>query len=276
MAYYMIVPLDFTDEQMHVYKILYSEAAFDTMITKYTVEQIVLKSNKCFGLTEQKVRTILKFFQNNNYIVELEKGVKGKPTVCKINKIKELNQQLSNNYLTTIQQLSNSNEQVIAIDTEADQQLSNNYSTAIQQLSNNLFNDKETEKEKKHSVDYDDIFNHYLKAGLINHKKLTVEMKKGIDTAIKTLDCDVEEMKRMIDRHKEKSIAMKDNDKFKVRSLSEFFGQKKWQSVALICSDYSDDMYQSKQSQRKHSDGTTKTKVEIESIPYNPFNGGDN
>lgn len=106
--------------------------------------------------------------------------------------------------------------------------------------SNNVNNDK---KEKKRSVDYEDIFNHYILSGLIKHTRLTEEMKKGIDLAVKTLGCDAEEMKRMIDRHKEKSIAMKDNDKFKIRSLAEFFGQKKFQSVALICSDYSDDVY---------------------------------
>lgn len=93
-------------------------------------------------------------------------------------------------------------------------------------------------------VVYQEIFDYYLSLDLINHKKLTNDMKKGIDKAIKELSLDIEEMKRMLKRHSDKVRETKNGDyPIKVRSLSEFYGQKKFGGTSLICSDYLDDRY---------------------------------
>lgn len=140
----MIIPLGLTDEQEHIYTRMYKRCNFDSMEVRYTVKQLVDDSNKCFNLTTQKVRTILKFLIKNNYILEISKGSKGNPTTYKIAKI----QQLNNNNLTINQQQSNNQNIVTKPFTDVEQQQSNNNLTTNQQLINNPINEKEKEKEK--------------------------------------------------------------------------------------------------------------------------------
>lgn len=249
MAYYMYCPLDLTVKQQHIYTLLFSRSEFKgNYRVACTIEQLAVRSDECFELTDKMVRTIVKQLIDKNYLKELSKGKKGVPTVYEIcvDYITSGKQSVTNMSSIGNELVTNDKPMPTITDAEGNELVNNVSSIGNEKVNLIIKKEENEEKEKKHSVDYDDIFNHYLNARLINHKKLTVEMKKGIDVAIKNLGCDIEEMKRMIDRHKEKSIAMKDNDKFKVRSLSEFFGQKKWQSVALICSDYSDDVYEQK------------------------------
>lgn len=98
---------------------------------------------------------------------------------------------------------------------------------------------------KKHNNMYAEIYKHYLSVKIIKHKEFTGDMKKAIDKAVKELKLDTEHMKRIIDRHKDKYEKTK-QDKYpiKKRTLSELFGQKKHNSVSLICSDYLDELYQ--------------------------------
>ena len=84
----------------------------------YTVNQIVINSNKESNLTTQKVRTILKNFEKQGYIMPLTTGSKGKESTVRLtlkqqlfnnnttNKDKEFKQveDLANNNLTTKQQ----------------------------------------------------------------------------------------------------------------------------------------------------------------------------
>ena len=107
--------------------------------------------------------------------------------------------------------------------------------------------EKDTEKEKEKEKDnkYNVLFVFYIEADLIHHKTLTPAIKKAIDIAEKELMLDVEQMKRIIDRHKKKTEETKNTDfKTKVRTLAELFGQKKYMSSSLICSDYIDEVWE--------------------------------
>lgn len=92
-----------------------------------------------------------------------------------------------------------------------------------------------------------DIYAYYLtKKNLIKHKRINDDMIKAINKACKELGLDAEYCKRIIDRHSEKVEATKNNGKYKVkkRELAVLFGQKKSNSVVLICSDYLDENYE--------------------------------
>lgn len=89
-----------------------------------------------------------------------------------------------------------------------------------------------------------DVFNHYISLELIRHRTLTGDMVKAMKLARQELDCDNEFLIKLLDRHKQKVISNKnDGFDFKVRSIQEFFGQKKYQSKMLICSDYDDGVW---------------------------------
>lgn len=94
---YMVIPVGLTDEQEHIYIKMYKKCDFNTMTVKYTVEQLVTDSHKGYELTVKKVRNIVKFLIDNNYIEVTKRGTKGNPTIYKINKIQELNGQSKDN-----------------------------------------------------------------------------------------------------------------------------------------------------------------------------------
>lgn len=101
---------------------------------------------------------------------------------------------------------------------------------------------------------YTEIFNHYLsKENLIKHTKFTEPMKKGIDKVIKIYSLDLEQIKRIVDRHSEKVELDKNKTEFKTvkRSLSELLGQKKFRSEEYICSDYLDERYKEVEKEKE-------------------------
>ena len=63
---------------------------------------------------------------------------------------------------------------------------------------------KEEESKLKDNK-YNVLFDFYIEADLIHHKTLTPAIKKAIDIAEKELMLDVEQMKRIINRHKKKT-----------------------------------------------------------------------
>lgn len=236
----MIAPLDLTDEQSHIYKLLYKRVNLTTKIVKYTKEQLLVDSNPIFNLTVQKIRTILKYFIKENFLREIHKGSKGHPTVYEIVTIKELmfEQQLNNNQITAKQQLINSNEVVIPTVIEVKQQSNSSNVTTIQQLSNNPIKEKEKEKDKEKDK-YIDLFNFYIKLDIVKHKALTQAMIKAIDLAIKQNSYSVEDCKTLLQKHKLVIEKTKSNQyPVKKRPLVEFFGQKIKDSTALICTQY--------------------------------------
>jgi hypothetical protein len=96
---------------------------------------------------------------------------------------------------------------------------------------------------------YENIFNYYLSKNLIKHKSLNDPMKKSIDRAIKQYSLNEQDLKNIIDRHALKVEETKDNGKYakRKRSLSELFGQKKKDSLDLICYEYTDDIFLKKE-----------------------------
>lgn len=214
----MIIPLDLTDEQNHIYKLLYKKSDFKTMIVKYTKEQLLLDSNPLFKLSIQKIRTILDHFVKENYLREIEKGSKGKPTTYEIVSIKELilEQQLFNRQSTAIQQLSNSNVIDVEPVTEVKQQQSNSNLTDNQQLINSPINekDKDKDKDKIYIEQIEGIWNLY-------------PVKKGKATAIKKIpklikEFTYEQIERTISRYNAEIKSKKTNIQY-VKHGDTFF-----------------------------------------------------
>lgn len=84
MEQYFITLHSFTNEEYEVWKQLNKHCNYDTNITGYTVNQLVVNSDKRLNLTTQKVRTILKRFESKGYIKVISRGAKGKESTLKI------------------------------------------------------------------------------------------------------------------------------------------------------------------------------------------------
>ena len=143
MEKYFITLQAFTLEEYEVWKQLNKYCNFETGISGYTVNQLVVGSDKRLELTTQKVRTILKKFEKEGYIQFLTSGSKGKESTLKIVlKNKLFNQQQSNNYST------NKTEQLQGFE-DNEQQQSNNNVTTLQKKKekNNILIDSYTQND---------------------------------------------------------------------------------------------------------------------------------
>ena len=98
MENYFITLQAFTLEEYEIWKQLNKHCNYETNVTGYTVNQLVVNSDKRLNLTTQKVRTILKKFEKEGYIEFLTSGSKGKESTLKIT----IKQQLFNNNVTTL------------------------------------------------------------------------------------------------------------------------------------------------------------------------------
>ena len=88
-------------DEIEIIRLLSRYSNYETNITGYTVNQLVVNADKRLNLTTQKVRTILKKFEKEGYIQFLTSGSKGKESTLKIVlKDKLFNQQQCNNYPT--------------------------------------------------------------------------------------------------------------------------------------------------------------------------------
>lgn len=89
---------------------------------------------------------------------------------------------------------------------------------------------------------YKDIFEYYLTFNnLISHQKYRSSYRKAMKRAERDLSLSAEEMKMIIKRHSQVvEITKNHKNSVKVRTISELFGQKKYQSTNLICEDYLD------------------------------------
>ena len=90
----------FSYQEYEVWRQLCKFENYDTGITGYTVNQLVIGADKEAKLTTQKVRTILKRFKEAGYIEDIAngKGTKGKETRVRLT----MKQQLFNNNVTTL------------------------------------------------------------------------------------------------------------------------------------------------------------------------------
>ena len=127
MENYFITLQAFTLEEYEIWKQLNKHCNYETNVTGYTVNQLVVNSDKRLNLTTQKVRTILKKFEKEGYIEFLTSGSKGKESTLKIT----IKQQLFNNNVT------NKSEQLQQVEGDKQQQSNNNVTTLSKKKENN-------------------------------------------------------------------------------------------------------------------------------------------
>ena len=119
MEQYFLTLQSFTLEEYEIWKQLNKYCSYDTNIAGYTVNQLVVNSDKRLNLTTQKVRTILKKFEKEGYIQLVSSGSKGKESTLKIT----IKQQLFNNNVT------NKSEELQQGEDNKQQQSNNNVTT---------------------------------------------------------------------------------------------------------------------------------------------------
>ena len=80
-------------DELEIWRLLCRYSNYETGVTGYTINQLVIGADKRLNLTTQKVRTILKKFEKQGYIKFLTSGSKGKESTLLIT----LKEQLFNN-----------------------------------------------------------------------------------------------------------------------------------------------------------------------------------
>ena len=122
MKKYFIALDEMTLDEIEIWRLLCRYSNYDTDVAGYTVNQLVVNSDKRLNLTTQKVRTILKKFEKEGYIEFVSSGSKGKEITLKLMLKEKLfsNQQQCNNNLT------NKSEQLQSVEQVEQQQTNNN------------------------------------------------------------------------------------------------------------------------------------------------------
>ena len=166
---------DMTLDEREVLVLLYRHMDFDTNIAGYTVNQLVVNSDKRLNLTTQKVRTILKKLEKEGYIELLTSGSKGKESTLKIT----IKQQLFNNNVT------NKSEQLQQVEGDSQQQSNNNVTTLSKK------------KEKNNNI-YSLVIDYLNKKANTNYRPTTKNTQSFINARVKE-GYTVEDFKKVID-----------------------------------------------------------------------------
>ena len=166
---------DMTLDEREVLVLLYRHMDFDTNIAGYTVNQLVVNSDKRLNLTTQKVRTILKKLEKEGYIEFLTSGSKGKESTLKIT----IKQQLFNNNAT------NKSEQLQQVEGGKQQQSNNNVTTLSKK------------KEKDNNI-YSLVIDYLNKKANTNYRPTTKNTQSFINARVKE-GYTVEDFKKVID-----------------------------------------------------------------------------
>ena len=166
---------DMTLDEREVLVLLYRHMDFDTNIAGYTVNQLVVNSDKRLNLTTQKVRTILKKLEKEGYIELLTSGSKGKESTLKIT----IKQQLFNNNVT------NKSEQLQQVEGGKQQQSNNNVTTLSKK------------KEKDNNI-YSLVIDYLNKKANTNYRPTTKNTQSFINARVKE-GYTVEDFKKVID-----------------------------------------------------------------------------
>ena len=166
---------DMTLDEREVLVLLYRHMDFDTNIAGYTVNQLVVNSDKRLNLTTQKVRTILKKLEKEGYIELLTSGSKGKESTLKIT----IKQQLFNNNVTNI------SEQLQEVEGDSQQQSNNNVTTLSKK------------KEKDNNI-YSLVIDYLNKKASTNYRASTKNTQSFINARVKE-GYAVEDFKKVID-----------------------------------------------------------------------------
>ena len=166
---------DMTLDEREVLVLLYRHMDFDTNIAGYTVNQLVVNSDKRLNLTTQKVRTILKKLEKEGYIELLTSGSKGKESTLKIT----IKQQLFNNNVTNI------SEQLQQVEGGKQQQSNNNVTTLSKK------------KEKDNNI-YSLVIDYLNKKANTNYRPTTKNTQSFINARVSE-GYTVEDFKKVID-----------------------------------------------------------------------------
>lgn len=175
MENYFITLQAFTLEEYEIWKQLNKHCNYETNVTGYTVNQLVVNSDKRLNLTTQKVRTILKKFKKEGYIEFLTSGSKGKESTLKIT----IKQQLFNNNAT------NKTEQLQQVEGDKQQQSNNNVTTLSKK------------KENNNNI-YSLVIDYLNKKASTNYRPTTKNTQSFINARVKE-GYAVEDFKKVID-----------------------------------------------------------------------------
>ena len=178
MKKYFIALDEMTLEEIDIWRLLCRYSNYDTDVAGYTINQLVVNSDKRLNLTTQKVRTILKKFEKQGYIEFLSSGSKGKESTLKLT----IKQQLFNNNTT------NKTEQLQQVEG-----LGNNNLTTNQQQSNNT-----TKKKEKDNNIYSLVIDYLNRKASTNYRSTTKNTQGFINARLKE-GYTVEDFKKVID-----------------------------------------------------------------------------
>lgn len=178
MKKYFIALDEMTLEEIDIWRLLCRYSNYDTDVAGYTINQLVVNSDKRLNLTTQKVRTILKKFEKQGYIEFLSSGSKGKESTLKLT----IKQQLFNNNTT------NKTEQLQQVE-----DLDNNNLTTKQQQSNNT-----TKKKEKDNNIYSLVIDYLNRKAFTNYRSTTKNTQGFINARLKE-GYVVEDFKKVID-----------------------------------------------------------------------------
>ena len=179
MKKYFIALDEMTLEEIDIWRLLCRYSNYDTDVAGYTINQLVVNSDKRLNLTTQKVRTILKKFEKQGYIEFLSSGSKGKESTLKLT----IKQQLFNNNTT------NKTEQLQQVE-----DLPNNNVTTIQQQSNNTTKKKEKDNNNIYSL----VIDYLNRKASTNYRSTTKNTQSFINARLKE-GYTVEDFKKVVD-----------------------------------------------------------------------------
>lgn len=203
MKKYFIALDEMTLEEIDVWRLLCRYSNYDTDVAGYTINQLVVNSDKRLNLTTQKVRTILKKFEKEGYIKFLTSGSKGKESTLKLT----IKQQLFNNNTT------NKTEQIQQVE-----ELDNSNLTTKQQQSNNTTKKKEKDNNNIYSL----VIDYLNRKASTNYRATTKNTQSFINARVKE-GYTVEDFKKVIDS---KSKDWLNTDFEKYLRPSTLFGTK--------------------------------------------------
>lgn len=180
MKKYFIALDEMTLEEIDIWRLLCRYSNYDTDVAGYTINQLVVNSDKRLNLTTQKVRTILKKFEKQGYIEFLSSGSKGKESTLKLT----IKQQLFNNNAT------NKSEQLQRVE-----ELDNSNLTTKQQQSNNTT--KKKEKDNNNNI-YSLVIDYLNRKASTNYRATTKNTQSFINARVRE-GYTVEDFKKVID-----------------------------------------------------------------------------
>ena len=179
MKKYFIALDEMTLEEIDIWRLLCRYSNYDTDVAGYTINQLVVNSDKRLNLTTQKVRTILKKFEKQGYVEFLSSGSKGKESTLKLT----IKQQLFNNNTT------NKTEQLQQVE-----DLDNNNLTTKQQQSNNTTKKKEKDNNNIYSL----VVDYLNRKASTNYRSTTKNTQSFINARVRE-GYTVEDFKKVID-----------------------------------------------------------------------------